>query len=63
ISQVYSLRYTKEYSHPKMLFLCLNPVSAHTVCLAWYIVKERSAWLKAGLRCSKQGGVFYSLGV
>ncbi|WP_206750270.1 hypothetical protein, partial [Pseudidiomarina halophila] len=46
ISQVYSLRYTKEYSHPKMLFLCLNPVSAHTVCLAWYIVKERSLLLK-----------------
>ncbi|RUO47571.1 hypothetical protein CWE24_09715 [Pseudidiomarina donghaiensis] len=26
--------------------LCLNPVSAHTVCLAWYIVKERSLLLK-----------------
>ncbi|MDS0218812.1 hypothetical protein NC713_06735, partial [Pseudidiomarina andamanensis] len=41
ISQVY----------PKILFcirrcfLCLNPVSAHTVCLAWYIVKERFAAL------------------
>lgn len=29
-------------------FLCLNPVSAHTVCLAWYIVKERCFLFEAG---------------
>ncbi|WP_206750230.1 hypothetical protein, partial [Pseudidiomarina marina] len=35
-------------------FLCLNPVSAHTVCLAWYIVKERSLLREAGC-------VFYAI--
>ncbi|WP_220445689.1 hypothetical protein, partial [Pseudidiomarina gelatinasegens] len=33
---------------------CLNPVSAHTVCLAWYIVKERFASREAGC-------VFYAI--
>lgn len=43
ISQVVRLLLKRAWPflHPKML-LCLNPVSAHTVCLAWYIVKEHS---------------------
>jgi hypothetical protein len=36
------------------MLLCLNPVSAHTVCLAWYIVKERSLLREAGC-------VFYAI--
>jgi hypothetical protein len=45
ISQVVHLRTVVA---SKDAFLCLNPVSAHTVCLAWYIVKERCFLFEAG---------------
>ncbi|WP_211618647.1 hypothetical protein, partial [Pseudidiomarina aestuarii] len=46
ISQVVHLR---TFVVSEDTFLCLNPVSAHTVCLAWYIVKEHTAFLKSRL--------------